>query len=228
MNKQALKLKKKRRAAKEKEKNEKMKDILEEVNRYADSKNLPRMKNDRVTLETMYKATQHIDNKILIMSGVVSLTCFIHTLGIDYNYDTEILLKHAKRLQKFIKLVVSADRPIHKLIDEIEYDFNVNILDKCKDLPKLGDVDISKYNMDEMIIKSTNTNYPYMLVLMIYNIAYDSQWTAQNVNDFVDIMNTKCLNILNDTSTLEVYKNEILSSCKVDINLTNGVVKEII
>lgn len=228
MDKQALKLKKKRKILRNIEQEHKLNKLKDEINEYSILKTKSKINMSKKELINFYKHTKKIDGEVLTMSAIISLVCSVYVLNNFYNYDKEKILNYAKKLQRLIKSIVSAERPILKLIDEINEEYDIDIFKCCNSVPKLFNKDINKYNMNDIIIKSTTENYPYMLALCIYDLMYDLEWSRDDIISFIN-RNIKIYNdILNDTNNLETFKNDLIIKSKIDINLSTGLLTEVI
>ena len=168
MNKQAQKLKAKRRAEREAAKMEKLNKMWDEMETYSEESGRPKMKKTKEQMLKVYNATKEIDSKVLNKSGVISLVCSLIVLYKHYNFDKEKILNYAGRLRNFIIRLGENKRPISLLIEEIEKDYNVSIIERCQDLPRLTMNEFNKYNMEETIIKSTVDNFPYFITINAY------------------------------------------------------------
>ena len=102
MNKQAQKLKAKRRAEREAAKMEKVNKVWEDISQYSESNGLPVMKKTKEQMLKVYNARKQVDAKVLNMAAVIALLCSLITLYKEYNCDKEKLLEYSSRLRKFI------------------------------------------------------------------------------------------------------------------------------
>lgn len=235
MNKQALKLKKQRRALKEKEKQEKMNKLWNEMTQYSDNSGLPKLKKTKEQMLKIYNATKYVDNKVITKTGVVSLISSLIALKEEFAYDSTSLIRFATRLKSFIISFTSCNRPISKIIEEIELDYNVDIRHRCSELPKLTMNDFNKYDMEDTIIKSTVDNIPYFLAINAYTFMNDLTysvkgkcWNHADLESFVNKAFNIYTNILNDTSKLKSYNDKLKNDDKLDVNLDTGALREIL
>lgn len=235
MNKQAKKLKDKRRAEREAIKNEKLNKMWDEMNSYSEEAGRPKLKKTKEQMLKVYHATKEVDIKILNKTGVISLVCSLIILYKHYNFDKEKILGYAGRLRKFILSIGENKRPVSALIEEIEKDYNVSILQRCQDLPRLQMREFNKYNMEETIIKSTVDNFPYFITINAYAFMNyltfsieEKSWNAEDLEIFVSESFKLYKNILTDTMYLKTLNDILMNERDICVNLTTGTVNEII
>lgn len=228
MDKIALARKKKRKLIKEQVKQNRINELWEEANRYADQKHLPKISKNSKTLQQVYKATKQVDSQVVVKSAVISLVCSIYVLLEKYDFDKSNVLTYATKLQQFIKAVISSERPISKLMEELKDEFDVDILNRCSIFHKLTENEIYSYGLEEAVILSTTNNWPYMVTLCVYSLVYDLNWSQDILNDFIDELNKHYKIILNDMHKLHEFKEKILNTVNVDIDLNSGLMKEIL
>lgn len=235
MNKQAKKLKDKRRAEREAIKNEKLNKIWNNMESYSEETGRPKMKKTKEQMLKVYNATKEVDTKILNKTGVISLVCSLIVIYKQYNFDKEKILNYAGRLRKFILNIGESKRPVSKLIEEIEKDYNVPILQRCQDLPRLQMHEFNKYNMEETIIKSTVDNFPYFITLNAYTfmnyLTYNIDgkcWNSEDLELFVSETFIMYKRILEDAMYLKTLNDVLINERGICVNLTTGTVNEII
>ena len=85
MNKQALKLKQKRKAERESIKNEKIDKMLDELSQYNEELGRPPLKKTKEQRLKVYNAMKEIDMKVITKTGVISLVCSFVVLYKYYN-----------------------------------------------------------------------------------------------------------------------------------------------
>lgn len=233
MNKQALKLKKKRRLEKENEKLRKINKAWDEMNDYIKSHNLPELKKTKEQMVKVYKTAENINSKILEKSGVISLVCSLVTLIKKYSYNTDEILDYSKKLKNCINRTITSNHAISNILEEIEHDYNVDILSRCNDLPKI-DTFYIRDDMNKSIISATVKNFPYFIALNAYThmnlIMYSNQksWNKDDLTIFISNCFKEYKNILIDNKYLEILRDFILSNTNIYVDLNNGNVKEII
>lgn len=235
MDKRAKQLKIKRRMERENIKNEKLNKMWDEMNKYGEETGRPQMKKSKEQLIKMYKATKEVDNQILNKSGVISLICSLMTIYKHYDCSTEQILTYAKKLRKFIIDMVENKRSVGLLIDEIEKDYNVPILQRCCNLPRLQMSEYNKYNMEETIIKSTVDNFPYFITINAYVFMNylvfsnkDKIWNTEDLELFISESFKMYEEVLNDSLYLNNLNEILINERNIHVNLSTGVVKEII
>lgn len=219
-NKQAAKLKKKRRECKQAIKQAKIQKVLDSVNTYYKEHNMPVLSNKQAQI--VYKKLKEVDNDVITKSAVASLLCTLYVLYKYYNYSTDELCNYSRRLQNFIKLVVEQGRSIRQLIEEIELDHNINFIDECKDLPRVANKDVDVLTTNEIRWKSTSDNYGYFLTLNVYILIMDFSWEHNQIKKFVKENKDVYLQILNNIEYRLVLKDILLKECSLDINLDTG------
>ena len=231
MNKQALKLKQKRRLQRQIEKSEKINKVWNDMSSYIERTGLRQLEKTDEHMLKVYRITKNIQKQIFSKSAIIALTCSLLTAHDCYNFDTEDLLRYSKRLQRFITTTVSKDRPILKVTDEIEIDYKVSIFDRCKQLPK---VNINTSNKNDLLIRSTVENFPYMIGISAYTFmndlvfTKDKSWNSDDLECFISKSFDLYSHILIDSSKLESYRNILLNICNINVNLNNGNVSKII
>ena len=235
MNKQAKKLKDKRRAEREASKMEKLNKIWDEMESYSEESGRPKMKKTKEQMLKLYNATKEIDSKVLSKSGVISLVCSLVVLYKHYNFDKEKILNYAGKLRKFIIRLGENKRPISLLIEEIEKDYNVSIIERCQNLPRLTMNEFNKYNMEETIIKSTVDNFPYFITMNAYVfmnylifVVKEKSWNAEDLELFISEAFKLYKNILTDVMYLKTLNDILMNEREICVNLTTGTVNEII
>ena len=234
MNKHAKKLKDKRRAERQAIKNEKLNKLWDEMDKYSESSGRPKMKKTKEQMLKVYKATKEVDAKVLTKTGVVALVCSLIVLYKHYNFDKANLLKYAGKLRKFILGLVDNQRPISMLMEEIENDYDVTIMERCQNLPRLQMSEYNKYNMEETIIKSTLDNFPYFITLNAYTfmnyLVYieEKTWNSKDLELFISETFKLYETILTDCLYLKTLNDILMSERDICVNLTTGTINEII
>lgn len=99
MNKQAIRLKKKRKALKEQDIQNKINKIWDE---FKNVTNNPNLKKDKNLMIQLYKTVKKVDSDSMIKSAVISLIISLLILKNNYNFDKNELIQYSIRLQKFI------------------------------------------------------------------------------------------------------------------------------
>ena len=230
MNKQALKLKKQRRLLKEQEKQKRIDRTWNEMVAFTNKYNLP-LKEKKKEKYNIYKAVKEMNNKITVKTGVIVIICSLMSLY-KCQYDKEEILQYSERLRLFILSMTSNNRSFNKILEELRDDFKIDVIKLCKNIPKLKDEELYKYDIEECIIKSTVEEYPYLLSTCIYAfinaIIYDNIVDEKQLNIFIDFHIEYYKNIINDISLLNKYKKFIYKQYKLDVNLKTGLLKEIL
>lgn len=234
MNKQAQKLKAKRRAEKEAAKLEKINKVWEDISQYSESNGLPTMKKTKEQMLKVYNARKQVDAKVLNMSGVLALLCSLITLYNNFNFDKEQLLKYSNKLRLFIINVTKNNRDVLSLMEEIEKDYNVPIVSRCQNLSGLRMNEFNKYPMDETIIKSTVDNFPYFICINAYcfmnllAFTYSKSWNSEDLENFISNSFIIYERILNDIEYMHTLNNILITNCQICVDLNTGNVSEII
>lgn len=234
MNKQAQKLKAKRRAEREAAKMEKVNKVWEDISQYSESNGLPVMKKTKEQMLKVYNARKQVDAKVLNMAAVVALLCSLITLYKEYNCNKEKLLEYSSRLRKFIINIAKNNRDVLLLMEEIELDYKVPIVSRCKNLPMLQMSEFNKYSMETTIIKSTVDNFPYFLCINTYCfmnwLAFTNvkSWNSEDLEKFVSSSFLMYERILDDTHYMHTLNEILITECQVCVDLNTGTVNEII
>ena len=234
MNKQALRLKQKRRADREAAKVEKINKIWDEMSQYTDKTGVAPLKKTKEQMLKVYRATKEVDMKILNKTGVIALVCSLIVLYKYYDFDKESILKYASNLRKFILNIGENKRPISNLMEEIEEDYHVSIMERCQNLPRLQINEYNKYTMEETIIKSTVDNFPYFITINAYcfmnllTFTYSKSWNSEDLENFISNSFIMYERILNDIKYLHILNEILMTNCQICVNLNNGTVNEII
>lgn len=234
MNKQALKLKQKRRKEKESIKNEKLNKMWDELNQYNIESGKPALKKSKEQMLNVYKATKQVDAKVHTKTGVIALVCSLIILYKYYERNIDELLKYSNQLRKFILFMGKNNYSMTMIMEEIEKDYNVPIIQLCKSLPRLSMNEYNKYNMEDTIIKSTVDNFPYFIgmnahVFMNY-LAFDFGicWNHKDLNLFITKSISLYKKILQDSLYLKTLNDILINECDICVNLTNGNVNTVI
>ena len=229
MNKQALKLKKKRKELKKQEIENKIDKIW---NEFKDITNNPNLKKDKKLMITLYKTVKQLDNNSMIKSGVISLVISLIILKNVYNFDKQDLIQYSIRLQKFIYNFTSKNKSINDFIYELEHDYKVNINNRFDDFPKLSLDSVKDIDNNELVIKTTIDNIKYFLAISAYSfmnyLSYskDIMWNSCDLEKFIGNFIIFYRNIICDVSKLQKYNQE-LYDFGLYVNLDNGNLKEI-
>lgn len=229
MNKQALKLKKKRKALREQEIQNKINKIWDE---FKDVTNNPNLKQDKELMLKLYKTVKQVDNDSMIKSGVISLVISLIVLKDFYNFTKSELINYSVRLQKFIYHFTSEHKSVNDFIYELEHDYNVDITNRFNEFPKLTLDSIRGIDNDELIIKTTIDNIKYFLAISAYSfmnyLSYSKGkvWNSDDLENFISKFIILYKNILDDVSKLSEY-NKNLYDFGLYINLDNGNLKEL-
>ena len=234
MDKTALQLKKKRKQIKEEIKKQKINKTWDDINKYArDSGHNELTKSSKKMLE-VYRIRKSIDNKILTKCSVIALLCSIKVINKKFNLNTHQIIEFAEKLKRFIITIGNNNRDLNMLLDDFNRDYGVSILDKCKDLPQLNSNEVRTNNMDDVIIKSTTDNFPYLLCITLTTfmnymlMSHKKVWNKVDIVIFVDNVLSIYKSILLNTSQLQVVHNELINECKIHVNLDNGNITELI
>ena len=234
MNKQALKLKQKRRAEKEAMKAEKINKVWNEISQYNNETGKISLKKTKEQMLKVYTVTKEINKKISCKTGVISLVCSLITLYKYYNFDKESILKYASILRKFIISIGENKRPISESMEEIERDYNVPIMERCQNLPRLKIDNYNKYNMEEIIIKSTVDNFPYFITINAYvfmnylAFTLEKSWNTEDLELFISKAFKFYEIILTDYLYLKTLNNILINELHISVNLNTGTVSKII
>lgn len=234
MNKQALRLKQKRRAEREAVKAEKINKVWDEMSQYSDETGRTPLKKTKEQMLKVYNATREVDTKILNKAGVISLVCSLIILYKEYNFDKEAMLKYAGKLRRFIISIGENKRPISALMEEIEKDYKVSIMERCQNLPRLQMNEYNKYNMEETIIKSTVDNFPYFITINAYTFmnylafTLEKSWNTEDLERFVSKAFEFYKTILTDCLYLKTLNDILINERNICVNLTTGTVNEVI
>lgn len=235
MNKQAKKLKNKRRAEREAIKNENINKAWDNMTYYSTSAGCKPMKKTKEQMLKVYNATKEIDAKILNKSGVITLIISLIVLYKCYHYNKEQLISYAKRLRTFILNLGKNERPVSLLMDEIENDYNVSINDKCKIFSRVQMSDIDVRHMEDTIIKCTVDNFPYFITINTYtfmnhliNIDESKVWNSEDLEMFLSESIVLYNRILTDTKYLNVLNDILTNERDVRVDLDTGTIHEII
>lgn len=233
MNKQALKLKKQRRALREQEKQLKKEALWDEMTESAKLSGLPPLEKTQAQMEKVYRATKQIDNEVMVKTAIVSLVCSLKTLKDKFDYTKADLLRYSKFLRDFIIHFTSAQRPLLKIIGELEEDYDIPLTEKCKSLTPLNDNTVRYLSKSDTIIKATHSQAYYFIGMNAYafmnDYAYNFKvaWNRETLEIFIDNLIELFDSILIDTSKLIDYNKEMLESSEIDVNLNTGTVREI-
>ena len=222
MNKQAIRLKKKRKALKEQDIQNKINKIWDE---FKNVTNNPNLKKDKNLMIQLYKTVKKVDSDSMIKSAVISLIISLLILKNE-------LIQYSIRLQKFINHFTSENKSVNDFIYELEHDYEVNINNRFDDFPKLSLESIRGINNEELIIKTTIDNIKYFLAISAYSfmnyISYSKGkiWNSNDLETFISKFIIIYKSILDDVSKLSEYHQK-LYDFGLYINLNNGNLKEI-
>lgn len=235
MNKQALKLKQKRKAEREAIKLEKMNRMWDDMTNYSIENGRPQIKKSKEQLLKVYNATRKVDGDILKKTGVVTLVCSLVVLYKEFNFSTNQLLEYSDKLRRFIISLGKSSRSISLLQEEIEKDYNVDILNRAQNLPRLNINEYNKYNMEDMIIKSTVDNYSYFMVITAYTfmnyLSFTNQnicWNHDDLEKFISCNFEFYNKILNDSLYLKTLNDILMNEVCIFVNLSTGSINKII
>lgn len=223
--KRAKQLKNRRRMEKEAEKNAKIQKVLKSVNTYYEQHNMPLISNKKAKM--VYHKLKEVDDDVITKSAVLSLLCTLYVLYKHYDYSIDDLMKYGKRLQNFIKLVVNHGRPIKKIIEEIEVDYDINFVEECKDIPRLTNELAMKLSPQEIRWKSTSDNYTYFLTLNVYILIMDFDWETNQIKKFINENKEVYLQILNNIEYRFTLQDILKKECKLYVNLDTGCIVNI-
>lgn len=184
-------------------------------------------------MEKVYRATKQIDNEVMVKTAIVSLVCSLKTLKDKFDYAKADLLRYSKFLRDFIIHFTSAQRPLLKIIGELEEDYDIPLTEKCKSLTPLNNNTVRYLSKSDTIIKATHSQAYYFIGMNAYafmnDYAYNFKvaWNKETLEIFIDNLIELFDSILIDTSKLIDYNKEMLESSEIDVNLNTGTVREI-
>lgn len=229
MNKQARKLKEKRRALRKKEQEERINKIWNEFKTVTNNQNLTQDKN---LMRSIYKTIKTLDNKSILKSGVLSLVISLLILKNEYKFNKQDLVNYAINLRKFINQFTLLNKPINDFIYEIENDYQIDINNRFEDLDRLTLDTVYNLDDDELIIKITIDNIKYFMAIAAYSfmdyLSYfkNTVWNSNDLEKFINEFTILYKNLFNDVSLLNKYNDE-LYNIGVYIDLNNGNLIEI-
>lgn len=234
MNKRALKLKKQRRLERENEKQLKKEKVWNDMITSTNYSELHNLKKTQVELDRVYNAVKRIDKEVMVKAAVVSLVCSLKVLKDNFNYDKTALIRYGKHLRDFINQLTDLNRPILKIIYEIEHDYDIPLKNMCDSLHILTDVEADTLNRVDTIIKATHSHAYYFIGLNAYTFMNDyvythkTMWNKEQLTIFVNAIIKLFNSVLINTGNLKNYNIELLETSKIDVNLQTGTIREII
>lgn len=235
MDKRAKKLKEKRRLDRQLAKMELVNELWNDMNNYVEETGRPKLKKTKESMLEVYNTAREVNAKISTKTGVIALVCSLIILYRDYDFDKENLLAFAGKLRKFILYLGNNDRSIDSLINEIEKDYEVSILERCKNLPRIPSSEYSKYNLEELMIDSTVEHFSHFIAVNAHTFMNylsftieDKNWNSEDLELFINNSFILYKNILNDALYLKTLNDILINERDICVNLTTGSVNEII
>lgn len=219
MNKQALKLKEKRRSERLNNKLKEKEKLFDAFNQYRKNQNLNCFAKNNENLQLVNKYIRQVDGDILSKSGVNTLVISIYILFTKFNYSKTNVISYAKKLKMYIDNIALNKISINLIEKELTLDYDIDIFNLRKKYENVKTLD--------MIQLSVNY-FPYFLMLSLYaymNIESkrsNDSWTKHKMNEFVNHVNDQYENIINKKINICKLKSILSNNYGVDVNLQTG------